>query len=96
MAPRAAPYSLLAPYAARHSSDVRVDFAPDSKSDPTGTVEAVSRCPLSAGREGRAAPLNAWVHPGNRKGASTDLLQTTGKVQHQIGKTINEHQPKKL
>ena len=65
MAPRAAPYSLLAPYAARHSSDVRVDFAPDSKSDPTGTVEAVSRCPLSAGREGRAAPLNAWVHPGN-------------------------------
>jgi len=45
---------------------------------------------------GRAAPLDAWVHPGKRKGASTDLLQTTGKVQHQIGKTINEHQPKKL
>ena len=44
----------------------------------------------------RAAPLDAWVHPGKRKGASTDLLQTTGKVQHQIGKTINEHQPKKL
>ena len=44
----------------------------------------------------RAAPLNAWVRPGNSKGASTDLLQTTGKVQHQIGKTINEHQPKKL
>jgi hypothetical protein len=45
---------------------------------------------------GRAAPLNAWVRPGNSKGASTDLLQTTGKVQHQIGKTIHEHQPKKL
>lgn len=45
---------------------------------------------------GRAAPLNAWVRPGNSKGASTDLLQTTGKVQHQIRKTINEHQPKKL
>ena len=47
------------------------------------------------GAEARC-PLNAWVHPSNRKGASTDLLQTTGKVQHQIGKTINEHQPKKL
>lgn len=46
---------------------------------------AVARC-----------PLNAWMHPGKRKGASTDLLQTTGKVQHQIGKTIHEHQPKKL
>ena len=45
---------------------------------------------------GARCPLNAWVHPSNRKGASTDLLQTTGKVQHQIGKTINEHQPKKL
>ena len=55
MAPSAALYSLLAPYAARHSSDVRVDFAPDSKSDPTGTVEAVSRCPLSAGRGGAGA-----------------------------------------
>ena len=96
MAPRAAPYSLLAPYAARHSSDVRVDFAPDSKSDPTGTVEAVSRCPLSAGRGGALPPLTPGCIRGNRKGASTDLLQTTGKVQHQIGKTINEHQPKKL
>lgn len=56
MAPSAALYSLLAPYAARHSSDVRVDFAPDSKSDPTGTVEAVSRCPLSAGRSGALPP----------------------------------------
>lgn len=57
MAPSAALYSLLAPYAARHSSDVRVDFAPDFKSDPTGIVEAVSRWPLSAGREGALPPL---------------------------------------
>jgi len=57
MAPRAAPYGLLAPYAARHSPGVRVDFAPDFKSDPTGTVEAVSRWPLSAGREGALPPL---------------------------------------
>ena len=57
---------------------------------------ADARFRQGAGARGRAAPLNDWVHPSKRKGASTDLLQTTGKVQHQIGKTINEHQPKKL